>query len=399
MIKLQQVELRGKRVLVRADLNVAVQDGDIKSEARIRASLDTVKYVLDANASVLIVSHFGRPQEGRWEQQYSLAPVTQILEEMLNRKVLFVRDWIDGVAIEPGQVALCENVRFLEGETGCSRSLSRRMAKLCDVYVMDAFGTAHRNHASLTGIVEFVPVACAGLLSQHEINSLDKALESPDTPVVSIVGGAKIDGKLQALRRLCRISQTLIVGGGIANTFLAAAGHSVGRSLYEPALVPEAIEILNEASCNDCDIPLPQDVIVAPSLDGTQQVSEKDMQQVGELDMILDIGCTTRERYRSIIEHSGTIIWNGPVGVYETIPFDAGTRVVGQAVASSTAFSVAGGGDTLAALEQFGILEQISYVSTGGGAFLEYVQGNALYAIAALERHAERHTNAQAIAY
>ena len=399
MIKLQQVELRGKRVLVRADLNVAVQDGDIKSEARIRASLDTVKYVLNANASVLIVSHFGRPQEGRWEQQYSLAPVTQILEEMLNRKVLFVRDWIDGVAIEPGQVALCENVRFLEGETGCSRSLSRRMAKLCDVYVMDAFGTAHRNHASLTGIVEFVPVACAGLLSQHEINSLDKALESPDTPVVSIVGGAKIDGKLQALRRLCRTSQTLIVGGGIANTFLAAAGHSVGRSLYEPALVPEAIEILNEASCNDCDIPLPQDVIVAPSLDGTQQVSEKDMQQVGELDMILDIGCTTRERYRSIIEHSGTIIWNGPVGVYETIPFDAGTRVVGQAVASSTAFSVAGGGDTLAALEQFGILEQISYVSTGGGAFLEYVQGNALYAIAALERHAERHTNAQAIAY
>lgn len=399
MIKLQQVELRGKRVLVRADLNVAVQDGDITSEARIRASLDTVKYVLDANASVLIVSHFGRPQEGRWEQQYSLAPVTQILEEMLNRKVLFVRDWIDGVAIEPGQVALCENVRFLEGETGCSRSLSRRMAKLCDVYVMDAFGTAHRNHASLTGIVEFVPVACAGLLSQHEINSLDKALESPDTPVVSIVGGAKIDGKLQALRRLCRTSQTLIVGGGIANTFLAAAGHSVGRSLYEPALVPEAIEILNEASCNDCDIPLPQDVIVAPSLDGTQQVSEKDMQQVGELDMILDIGCTTRERYRSIIEHSGTIIWNGPVGVYETIPFDAGTRVVGQAVASSTAFSVAGGGDTLAALEQFGILEQISYVSTGGGAFLEYVQGNALCAIAALERHAERHTNAQAIAY
>ena len=399
MIKLQQVELRGKRVLVRADLNVAVQGGDITSEARIRASLDTVKYVLDANASVLIVSHFGRPQEGRWEQQYSLAPVTQILEEKLNREVLFVRDWIDGVAIEPGQVALCENVRFLEGETGCSRSLSRRMAKLCDVYVMDAFGTAHRDHASLTGIVEFVPVACAGLLSQHEIDSLDKALESPDTPVVSIVGGAKIDGKLQALRRLCRTSQTLIVGGGIANTFLAAAGHSVGRSLYEPALVPEAIEILNEASCNDCDIPLPQDVIVAPSLDGTQQVSEKDMQQVGELDMILDIGCTTRERYRSIIEHSGTIIWNGPVGVYETIPFDAGTRVIGQAVASSTAFSVAGGGDTLAALEQFGILEQISYVSTGGGAFLEYVQGNALYAIAALERHAERHTNAQAIAY
>ena len=399
MIKLQQVELRGKRVLVRSDLNVAVQGGDITSEARIRASLDTVKYVLDANASVLIVSHFGRPQEGRWEQQYSLAPVTQILEEKLNREVLFVRDWIDGVAIEPGQVALCENVRFLEGETGCSRSLSRRMAKLCDVYVMDAFGTAHRDHASLTGIVEFVPVACAGLLSQHEINSLDKALESPDTPVVSIVGGAKIDGKLQALRRLCRTSQTLIVGGGIANTFLAAAGHSVGRSLYEPALVPEAIEILNEASCNDCDIPLPQDVIVAPSLDCTQQVSAKDMQQVGELDMILDIGCTTRERYRSIIERSGTIIWNGPVGAYETIPFDAGTRVIGQAVASSTAFSVAGGGDTLAALEQFGILEQISYVSTGGGAFLEYVQGNALYAIAALERHAERHTNAQAIAY
>ena len=399
MIKLQQVELRGKRVLVRADLNVAVQDGDITSEARIRASLDTVKYVLDANASVLIVSHFGRPQEGRWEQQYSLAPVTQILEEMLNREVLFVRDWIDGVAIEPGQVALCENVRFLEGETGCSRSLSRRMAKLCDVYVMDAFGTAHRNHASLTGIVEFVPVACAGLLSQHEIDSLDRALENPDTPVVSIVGGAKIDGKLQALRRLCRKSQTLIVGGGIANTFLAAAGHSVGRSLYEPALVPEATEILNEASRNNCDIPLPQDVIVAPSLDGTQQVSEKDVQQIGELDMILDIGCTTRERYRSIIEHSGTIIWNGPVGVYETIPFDAGTRVVSQAVASSTAFSVVGGGDTLAALEQFGILEKISYVSTGGGAFLEYVQGNVLYAIAALEHHAERHTNAQAIAY
>ena len=393
MLKLQQVDIRDKRVLIRSDLNVSMQDGDIVGMERIHASMDTVRYALDQNASVLIVSHFGRPEEGVFDPRYSLEPVVRSLSELLGRDVTFVKDWIDRVSIQPGQVALCENVRFLSGETACDQSLSRRIADLCDVFVFDAFGVAHRNQASLTGVVEYVDTACAGLLVQHEVDSLDRALHEPVLPFVSIVGGAKIEGKLQTLERLSGMSQHLIVGGGIANTFLAARGFNVGKSLYEPQLLGIAEEILTEAEKTGCEMPLPQDVVVAPSLAQNVESREKQIEDVSADDMILDVGTRTQEQYRSIIDRSGTIVWNGPVGAFEVAPFDLGTRCIAEAVIASEAYSVAGGGDTLAALEKFEMMDQISYVSTGGGAFLEYVQGGDLPAIRALESHADKYTD------
>ena len=393
MLKLQQVDIRDKRVLIRSDLNVSMQDGDIVGMERIHASMDTVRYALDQNASVLIVSHFGRPQEGVFDPRYSLEPVVRSLSELLGRDVTFVKDWIDRVSIQPGQVALCENVRFLSGETACDQSLSRRIADLCDVFVFDAFGVAHRNQASLTGVVEYVDTACAGLLVQHEVDSLDRALHEPVLPFVSIVGGAKIEGKLQTLERLSGMSQHLIVGGGIANTFLAARGFNVGKSLYEPQLLGVAEKILTEAEKTGCDMPLPQDVVVAPSLAQNVESREKQIEDVSADDMILDVGTRTQEQYRSIIDRCGTIVWNGPVGAFEVAPFDSGTRCIAEAVIASEAYSVAGGGDTLAALEKFEMMDQISYVSTGGGAFLEYVQGGDLPAIRALESHADKYTD------
>ena len=393
MLKLQQVDIRDKRVLIRSDLNVSMQDGDIVGMERIHASMDTVRYALDQNASVLIVSHFGRPQEGVFDPRYSLEPVVRSLSELLGRDVTFVKDWIDRVSIQPGQVALCENVRFLSGETACDQSLSRRIADLCDVFVFDAFGVAHRNQASLTGVVEFVDTACAGLLVQHEVDSLDRALHEPVLPFVSIVGGAKIEGKLQTLERLSGMSQHLIVGGGIANTFLAARGFNVGKSLYEPQLLGVAEKILTEAETAGCEVLLPQDVVVAPSLAQNVESREKQIEDVSADDMILDVGTSTQEKYRSVIARSGTIVWNGPVGAFEVAPFDSGTRCIAEAVIASEAYSVAGGGDTLAALEKFEMMDQISYVSTGGGAFLEYVQGGDLPAIRALERYADKYTD------
>ncbi len=398
MLKLQQVDIRRKRVLIRSDLNVSIQDGDIFGKERIHASLDTVRYALDQNASVLILSHFGRPEEGVFDPRYSLEPVVGPLSDLLGRDVQFLRDWIEGVSIQPGQVALCENVRFLNGEKSCDESLSRRIADLGDVFVFDAFGAAHRHQASLTGAVKFVETACAGLLFQHEVDSLDRALEEPSSPFVSIVGGAKIQGKLQTLERLSGMSQHLIVGGGIANTFLAARGFGVGKSLYEPELLGVAEAILTEAETAGCEVPLPQDVMVAPSLAESVECREKPIEEVSSDDMILDVGTKTQEQYRSIIAESGTIVWNGPIGAFEVAPFDTGTLCIAEAAAVSEAYSVAGGGDTLAALEKFELMDQFSYVSTGGGAFLEYVQGSELPAIRALEGHAEKYTNAHAAA-
>ena len=398
MLELQQVDILEKRVMIRSDLNVSIQDGDISGKERIHASLKTVQYALEQNAAVLILSHFGRPEEGVFDPRFSLEPIARTLETLLGRDVKFVSNWIDGVSIQSGEVVLCENVRFHKGEISCDPSLSRRIADLCDVFVFDAFGAAHRHQASLTGVVEFVDAACAGLLFQHEIDSLDRALESPKKPFVSIVGGAKIQGKLQALKRLSTMSQYLIVGGGIANTFLAARGVNVGKSLYEPGLIGVAEEILDSAEAAGCEIPLPTDVIVAPSLKDSNDTCAKGIEELGENDMIFDIGEDTRDHYRSIIKKSGTIVWNGPVGAFETEPFDSGTRCIAESVAACKAFSVAGGGDTLAALEKFDIQDQISYVSTGGGAFLEYVQGSELPAVRALQNHAAKYSKTHAAA-
>ncbi len=392
MFTIEQVDLRGKRVLLRADLNVAVENGEITSNYRIRTSLDTVTYALRHGAGVLIISHFGRPREGQYDAQYSLVPIRDELQKLLGQEVAFAKDWIDGVDLRPGSVVLGENVRFLAGEVTGDRALSNRMANLCDVFVMDAFGAVHRNHASVSGVVEFAATACVGLQCQKEINALNTALNHPSKPVVAIVGGAKVDGKLQALKRLSKLAQTLIVGGGIANTFLTAQGFAVGRSLHEPELVDEARKIMELASRNGCQIPLPNDVIVAPSIDAGEQAECKPIDEVTEHDMILDIGPETRERFGSIITASETIIWNGPVGAFEFPPFDNGTRAITAAIIASDAFSAAGGGDTLSALERFASLDDVSYASTGGGAFLEFVQGNQLPGFDALQQHAAQRT-------
>ncbi len=393
MIKLQQADLDGKRVLIRADLNVSAEGGNIRSDRRIQASLETIKYVTEANGAALVISHYGRPKEGCYEEKFSLKPIARRIEQLLNCDVLFLSDWLSHAEIKPGQIAVGENVRFLQGEKTCSDDLSRRMAEVCDVFVLDAFGAAHRSHASLTGVVNHVDTACLGLLCQHELDSLKVALDNPESPVISIVGGAKIEGKLQALRRLAQLSSVLIVGGGIANTFLAARGVNVGRSLYEVGLIDTAREIMDHAKRCGCSIPLPVDVVVAPSLSEGGKSCVKGIDETGDEDMIFDIGPRTRNYYCDFIQKSKTIIWNGPVGVFETPPFDAGTRAIVECVTKSSAFSAAGGGDTITALEEFGKSDQVSYISTGGGAFLEIVQGNTLPAFAALEQHAQRTAN------
>ncbi len=388
MIPIQQVELRYRRVLLRVDLNVSFENGEITSKKRLLAALATLEHVLDANASVLVISHVGRPKEGQFDERYSLAPIRGLMHQYLGRNVSFHTNWIQGVELKPGEVAIGENVRFLKGETACDRGLSQQLASLCDVFVMDAFAVAHRHHASVTGVVEFAPMACLGLQCQKEIRHLDAALNNPATPLVAIVGGAKIDGKLQALKRLSMLAQTLIVGGGIANTFIAAKGFNVGRSLYEPELIKDAQNIMDIAARKGCEILMPSDAIVSTSLSERRPVYSKPLADISGQDMMLDIGAATCESYCRAIRQAGTIIWNGPVGAFEHPPFDTGTRAITAAVTESDAFSVAGGGDTLVALERFASLDRVSYASTAGGAFLEYVQGHSLPALTALERHA-----------
>ncbi|MBK8992247.1 MAG: phosphoglycerate kinase [Gammaproteobacteria bacterium] len=378
-----ELDLRGKRVLIREDLNVPVKDGRVTSDARLLAALPTIRRALDGGARLLVMSHLGRPKAGASDEEnapFSLAPVAERLSELLGRPVPLVRDWLDGVEIAPGEMALAENVRFIKGEKQDDETLARRMAALCDVYVMDAFATAHRAEASTHGVARFAPVACAGPLLAAELEALGKALARPARPLVAIVGGSKVSTKLTVLDTLCAKVDRLIVGGGIANTFLAAAGLPIGKSLVEADLVDEARRLMGRT-----DIPLPEDVVVATALGEDAVATVKDVNAVGAEDMILDIGPRTAARFAKLLTEAGTILWNGPVGVFEIEQFAAGTRVIAEAVAESAAFSLAGGGDTLAALEKFGVGERISYVSTGGGAFLEYVEGKELPAVAMLE--------------
>ncbi|MCG8370738.1 MAG: phosphoglycerate kinase [Proteobacteria bacterium] len=385
IIRMSDVELSGKRVLVREDLNVPVADGVVTSDARIRAALPTIRAALEAGAAVMVMSHLGRPTEGRPEDKFSLRPVADRIGGLLDRDVPLVRDWIDGVEVEPGQLVLLENVRFLAGEKQCDEGLAKKMAALCDVYVMDAFGTAHRAQASTYGVGEHAPVACAGPLLAGELEALARALDSPARPFVAIVGGSKVSTKLHVLDALAEKVDTLIVGGGIANTFIAADGHNVGKSLHEADMLDSAREL---AAGRDgrADIPVPRDVVCADAFSADANATTRSVDAVADDEMILDVGPETAAHFAGILGSAGTIIWNGPVGVFEFDKFGGGTRVLAEAIAASDAFSVAGGGDTLAAIDKYGVRERISYISTGGGAFLEFVEGKKLPAVEMLER-------------
>ena len=384
-LRMENQDLAGKRVMIREDLNVPVSDGRVTSDARIRAALPTIRMALDKGAAVLLLSHLGRPVEGEPDPQYSLQPVAARLSELLGRPVRLQADWLAGVDIEPGEVVLCENVRFNKGEKKNDEALARRMAGLCDVFVMDAFGTAHRAQASTEGIVRQAPVACAGPLLSRELDALRKALHNPARPMLAIVGGAKVSTKLTVLESLLDKVDGLIVGGGIANTFIAASGHDVGKSLYEPDLLHEAQRLIQKAHAGGGSIPIPRDVVVAKSFSADAEPLVRNVDQVRPDEMILDIGPLTAVEYSEIIAGAGTIIWNGPLGVFEFPHFAAGTRAMAEAIERSSAYSLAGGGDTLAAIDQFGVTDAISYISTGGGAFLEFVEGKTLPAVAALE--------------
>lgn len=377
------LDLSQKRVLIREDLNVPVKNAVVTSDARINAALPTIKQALDQGAMVILMSHLGRPTEGQFEDQYSLQPVAHSLSQKLGTKVKLVTDWSNGVEVAAGQVALLENVRFNRGEKANDDSLSQAYAKLCDIFVMDAFGTAHRAQASTHGVAKFAPVACAGPLLANELNALEKAIATPKAPVGAIVGGSKVSTKLMVLETLADKVDQLIVGGGIANTFLAAAGHPVGKSLYEPDLIPAAQALMEKVQ-----IPLPTDVVVGKEFSESAQARVVSVDAVEADDMIFDIGPQSASQLAEIIKTLGTIIWNGPVGVFEFDQFAEGTKALSYAIAESQGFSIAGGGDTLAAVDKYEIAQQVSYISTGGGAFLEYVEGKELPAVSLLKARA-----------
>ena len=388
VLRMTEVDLRGKRVLIREDLNVPVKNGVVTSDARIRASLPTIRAAHEAGARVILMSHLGRPEEGVAAEEFSLAPVAARLSELLGLKVRFERDWLGGVACEPGEIVLVENVRFNKGEKKNRDELARQMAALCDVYVMDAFATAHRAEASTHGVAKFAPVACAGPLLTGELEALEKALGAPKRPLVAIVGGSKVSTKLTVLENLLGKVDKLIVGGGIANTFLAAAGRPIGKSLYEADMVDIARGLLERSKSSGVEIPLPTDVVVAKEFAASAEADVKPAGEVAPEEMILDIGPDTAERFAAALGGAGTIVWNGPVGVFEFDQFGEGTRVLAQAVARSPAFSIAGGGDTIAAIEKYGVGQDISYISTAGGAFLEFLEGKTLPAVEVLEARA-----------
>jgi phosphoglycerate kinase len=384
-LRMENLDLGGKRVLIREDLNVPVSNGRVTSDARIRASLPTIRAALEKGAAVMVMSHLGRPVEGEPDPKFSLQPVADRLGELLGRKVSLKSDWLEGVDIAPGEIVLCENVRFNRGEKQNDESLARAMAALCDVFVMDAFGTAHRAQASTEGVTRHAPLACAGPLLSGELDALHKALEDPVRPMLAIVGGSKVSTKLKVLETLLDKVDELIVGGGIANTFIAASGLDVAKSLYEPDLIHDAQRLIQKAHASGGSIPIPKDVVVGKSFSDRAEAMVRSVDEVAEDEMILDIGPLTAIEYSEIISGAGTIIWNGPVGVFEFKNFAAGTRALAEAIERSSAFSIAGGGDTLAAIDQFGVRDDISYISTGGGAFLEFVEGKTLPAVAALE--------------
>ncbi len=388
IIKMSNLVLTGKRVLIREDLNVPIKDGAVSSDARIRAALPTIRAALTAGAHVLLMSHLGRPQEGRFAEDFSLAPVAKRLTHLLGVPVELKRDWLDGVTVGAGEVALLENVRFNAGEKENDDELAKKMAALCDIYVMDAFGTAHRAEASTHGVAKYAPVACAGPLLVSELSALETALEKPARPLLAIVAGSKVSTKLTVLESLLAKVDQLIVGGGITNTFLAALGHKVGKSLYEPDMLDICRRLLAQSQKRGIVIPMPTDVVVATEFSATAEADVKPVDKVAANEMILDIGPDSAEEMAKLIAVAGTVLWNGPVGVFEFEQFGEGTRTLANAIARSKAFSLAGGGDTLAAIEKYGIEDSLSYISTGGGAFLEFVEGKQLPAVAMLEQRA-----------
>ena len=388
ILRMTDLDLAGKRVLIRQDLNVPVADGKVTADQRITASIPTLRMALDAGAAVMVTSHLGRPKEGQWSEADSLAPVAARLSELLGREVPLLRDYLGGVEIAPGQLVLLENCRMNPGEGKDDETLSKQYAALCDVFVMDAFGTAHRAQASTHGVIRFAKQAAGGPLLMAELDALAKALEHPARPLLAIVAGSKVSTKLELLSSLVGKVDQLIVGGGIANTFIAAEGHGVGKSLVEADLIDTARQIMAEAKARGAEIPVPTDVVVAPEFKADAPATVKPVDAVGADDMILDIGPDTAARYAELIRKAGTVVWNGPVGVFEFDAFGKGTQTLARAIADSSAFSIAGGGDTLAAVAKYGITDDISYISTGGGAFLEFLEGKTLPAVAALQTRA-----------
>jgi phosphoglycerate kinase len=386
--KMTSLDLKDKRVLIREDLNVPIKDRDVTSDARIRAALPTIQAALNAGARVMVMSHLGRPTEGKFADEFSLAPVAERLGQLLGVPVPLKGDWLEGVAVGPGEVVLLENVRFNKGEKKDSEELSRKMAALCDIYVMDAFGTAHRAEASTHGVARYAPIACAGPLLVSELAALETALEKPARPMLAIVAGSKVSTKLTVLETLLSKVDQLIVGGGIANTFLAAHGYNVGKSLHEPEMLDICRRLIEQSQKRSIVIPMPTDVVVATEFSAVAEADVKPVDAVGAGEMILDIGPDTAEQFAQLIAKAGTVLWNGPVGVFEFDQFGEGTRTLANAIARSKAFSLAGGGDTLAAIEKYGVEDSISYISTGGGAFLEFVEGKKLPAVDILERRA-----------
>ncbi|SIO42309.1 phosphoglycerate kinase [Salinivibrio sp. ES.052] len=384
VIKMTDLDLAGKRVFIRADLNVPVKNGKVTSDARILASLPTIKHCLEAGAKVMVTSHLGRPEEGQPEDQYSLQPVVNYLDDALDCKVSLAKDYLDGLELNAGELVVLENVRFNKGEKKNDEALSKKYAALCDIFVMDAFGTAHRAQASTHGVGTHAPIACAGPLLANELDALGKAMDNPARPMVAIVGGSKVSTKLTVLKSLSTVADQLVVGGGIANTFIAADGHNVGKSLYEADLVDTAKSLMEE-----CHIPVATDVACAKAFDENAEAEIKRVEDVQDDDMIFDLGPESTQALADILKNAKTILWNGPVGVFEFKNFEAGTAGISKAIAESDGFSVAGGGDTLAAIDKFGIKADVSYISTGGGAFLEFVEGKPLPAVEMLEARAK----------
>ncbi len=391
VIKMTDLDLAGKRVLIREDLNVPLKDDQVADDTRIRASLPTVQHAANAGAKVILMSHLGRPEEGVYDETFSLKPVADHLSGLLGKEVRLAKDWLNGVGdMQEGDVVICENVRFNRGEKKDNDDLAKKMAALCDVYVMDAFGTAHRAQASTHGVAKFAPIACAGPLLAAELDALGRALQNPKRPVVAIVGGSKVSTKLTVLESLSKIVDQLIVGGGIANTFIAAAGHNVGKSLCEADLMDTAKKLSADAKARGADIPIPSDVVCGKELSEDAKATLKKVTEVANDDMIFDIGPETSRRFAETLKRAGTIVWNGPVGVFEFDQFGEGTKALARAIADSPAFSIAGGGDTLAAIAKYKVGDKISYISTGGGAFLEFLEGKTLPAVAVLEERAKR---------
>lgn len=382
LLAMTKLDLANKRVLIREDLNVPIDQGRITNDQRIRAAIPTLQQALKANAKVIVLSHLGDPEEGKYDPQLSLAPVAQALAKYLNQSVPLIKDWHTGINIAPGEIVLCENVRFNKGEKNCDAALSKQLAALCDIFVMDAFATAHRNQASTAGITQYAPHACAGPLLIQEIQALEQAFIKPKSPLLAVIGGSKVSTKLQILLSLAKKVDCLLVGGGIANTFLAAQGVNVGKSLYEKDLIPAVIELLEQNKQNE--IPLPTDVVVAEKIAPDAKATVKKLSALQNNDIILDIGPETANHYAELIKAANTIIWNGPVGLFEYNQFATGTKTISHAIAHSQAYSLAGGGDTLAAIDKYNITDAISYISTGGGAFLQFLEGKPLPALTAL---------------